>query len=186
MSHSISSCPETLADPDPISGILAPTSSANDGRRGTAESERERGGDVFTRAVNMLIAGIPSSSASHGLRDGRRSAGGLEDIGGGRTVKEDEPTVEKLEESLEFVAGGVKVLDEGGGKEARGVGGEFEEGAGSRGGVGPLKGFRKVRRAPLIGLPMVLGRRLRESLSSSLSVSSSIPLPSSSTFNSFR
>ena len=58
-------------------------------------------------------------------------------------------------------------------------------GVGSVGAVGPPKGFRKVRRAPLVGLPMVLGRRLRVSLSS-LSVSSSIPLPSSSTLNSFR
>ena len=61
---------------------------------------------MSTRAVNMLIAGIPSSSASHGLRDGRRGAVGLEDGGGGRTVKQEEPTVDKVEELLESVEGG--------------------------------------------------------------------------------
>ena len=72
MSHSIASWPDTLAAPEPMTGKSAPTSVASDGRRGTAESDSDLGGDECTLAVLMLIVGIPSSSASQGEMDGRR------------------------------------------------------------------------------------------------------------------
>jgi len=92
--------------------------------------------------------------------------------------------VERVEEVLETLDAGGK--GGGGGRGERRSEGEFNDegmGVGSRGGVAEAKGFLKVRRAPLVGLPTLLG--LRESLSS-LSVSSSMPLPSSSALNSFR
>jgi hypothetical protein len=72
-SHSTSSLPPTLAAPDGLrwtGGIVAWSSSASDGRRGTAESDSERGGEASCLLPRRTLTVEPSrlrSSAGSNL-----------------------------------------------------------------------------------------------------------------------